>query len=195
MKIHPRKSSPSFIRPRWSPGHRNTAVLTACKSTSLPVLGEKHTDITPSTMSFRPRMWAESRQRQCLISSWKSFRSLPRLFPRVRLSLPYAHSQHNLFHTAEPKIIPQRLKTDLIDEKNWVVLVRMTNRESWTSLIFLPEDLIQKFASALKAKIITYPGKVCFLQPLFLMVVSVMLYWPETIRRSTETKSSSSHFN
>lgn len=111
----PNKSCLSFIRPRWSPGHRNTAVPTVCKDTSLPNLKEKHTDIIPSTMSFVPVMWAESRQRQCLISSWKSFRGLPRLSPRVRLSVPYTHSQHNLFHALEPKIIPQGMKTDLID--------------------------------------------------------------------------------
>lgn len=118
----PKEIFPILIRPRWSPGHRNTAVPTACKKTSLPNLVEKHTDITPSTMSFRPGMWAESRQRQCLISSWKSFRGLLRLSPRVRVSLPYAHSQHNLFHTLEPKIIPQWLKTDLIDEKTELCL-------------------------------------------------------------------------
>lgn len=122
MKDHPMKSCLSFIRPRWSLGYRNTAVLTACKNTSLPNLEEKHTDITASTMSFRLGMWAESRQRQCLISSWKSFRGLPRLSPRVRISLPYTHSQHNLFHALEPKIIPQGLKTDLIDEKNELCL-------------------------------------------------------------------------
>lgn len=87
-----------------------------------PKSGEKHTNITPSTMSFRPGMWAESTQRQCLISSWKSFRGLPRLSPRVRVSLPYTHSQHNLFHTLEPKIMPQWLKTDLIDEKTAMCL-------------------------------------------------------------------------
>lgn len=145
MKGHPRKSLLPFTRPSWPPGHKNAAVPTACNSTSLPKLGKstlmQHHPPRPSDLTCELN---QGRDTQCLVSSWESFRGLLEQFPRARVTSPYTHGQHNLFHTLEPEVDFQWLKSDLIDETTELCLSGWWIRKTWTSSVFLPEDRNQK---------------------------------------------------
>lgn len=80
LKGHPRKSHSTRLH--WPRRHGNATVSTACNSTSLPTLGGKQIDVTPTTVFLRPSMWAGSGQGHSLglVSSSvlpRSYRTTP----------------------------------------------------------------------------------------------------------------------